>query len=255
MLAAWRPVVYASHTLDGCGQTCAGSDGQCFLGKDLSCTSSNSTSFGVKIDGGSDFDFKGHKIDCSGCSSSASAVLVTASNSIINDSIGRGGGVLGLWGFGINCQLNSGSLVQDVYVQGSDVGISGCRKGLRCSVAAMSIGISNTSIGSTDYIKNSYVFGGAPIGIKLAGSGAGLVDHNVIANASSDSILTTATTSASLTISSNTLFPDGGGTLIHKGSTAPVTSGNVCGASQQTTCAACIAASDCEAPETFFVGP
>ena len=253
LLVTWRTEVHAVHNVTQCNEICSNGE-QCNLANSISCN----TNQGITLSGGADLDFKGKTITCNACPANANGVLVTGSNSTIEDNgdaNGNRGGVIGAWTVGVNCQLNTGSIAKNLHVDGSGTGLGGCRKVQSASVVnSTTYGITNTSLGGTDYIKTSFV-AHAPTGIKLGGSGSALVDHNVIANNSTYGIDASATTSSGLTISGNTLFTEGGGVIIYRNTATPTTTANVCGAQGETVCGNCISAGDCEAPETPFVGP
>ncbi len=253
LLAVWLPDAHAVHDVNSCPVQCTGGE-QCNLVQDITCN----TNPAITLVGGADLDLKGYTITCSGCSSSAAAVLITGSSSTVEDtgkSDGTRGGILGAWGKAIDCAGKTNSIVRNLKVDGSTTGLSECRKVTSVTVAnTATTGISNTSIGGTDYIKDSYIVNTAT-GILLGGSGAGTIDHNVIANVSSYAIDSTNTTSSSLAISSNTLFTEGAGTLIGTGGTAPTTTANVCGSSGVSVCGTCISAGKCTGAVTPFVGP
>ena len=247
LLATWRGDGYASpHTVNVCGEHCSSGE-QCVLGGNLSC---NSTA--VTLDGGADLDFKGFTITCNSCGA-ASAVLVTGSNSTIEDTVGEGG-TTGAWGTGINCQYQSNSVVKNVHVWDATTGIDACRKVQNNVITfAGTNAIRNTSIGASDFVKDNYIIGGS-YGIYLNGSGSGLIDHNNISSTTSEAIHATGTAS-SLDLTGNMLFAPASGVLIATGTNLPGAAGNVCGTPAATACASCISAGMCEAVDTPFVGP
>lgn len=264
LLIAARTNVYALHNVTSCGETCSGGE-QCNLTGNLTC----STNPAVQLDTGADFNFLGHTITCSGCGS-AQGIVVTAANSTVEDSVG-GGGLRG-YPTGINCSYQNNSLVKNVHIDtGSlaltSVGIGGCRKIQGVVIRnAKSYGIVNQLVGDSDYIKDSYILGaygagfsaGTDYGIWLDGDGSGLIDHNVIANTRTLSLLAFFT-SSSLVVTNNMLFNQTYGSgLIGTGGSPPQMSGNVCGdpnALYNGACADCIAAGACVDLTTPLVVP
>ncbi len=263
LLIAWRPDAQAvPHLVKFCGETCSGGE-QCNLDNDLSCA----TNPAVTITGGADFDFKGYTITCSGCGAATGiAVTGTSSNTTIEDTgkaNGARGGIVG-YPLGISCGYQSNSLVRNVKIdvatsQSTSSGIDGCRKIQGAVVLnAKNYGIVNQDVGDSDYIKDSYIMGayapppygsGTGIGIWLDGDGSGEVDHNVIGNTSTFSILAYFT-SDDLEVTNNMLFNQTYGSgLIATGQYEPVMYGNVCGdpdALYNNACASCISAGACE---------
>lgn len=263
LLAALRTDAYA-HPVWTCGETCNNGE-QCNLMTDLNCT----TVPAITLAGGADLDFKGKKITCSNnaCGTATAAVVVTGASSTIEDTVG-GGGVVN-FGAAVECGLNSNSIVKKIHIDGgsntSASGIGNCRKVDSVVLTNMRwMGIVNTSMGSTDYIKDSYILGkyappghgqGVQYGIWVEGTG-GLIDHNVIGNVTYMTILAQFAGSG-VDITNNMFFSQGSGQvfIFFNSSNAPFFSGNVCSDPNDYYCEYCISSGVCQGPTTPLVLP
>jgi hypothetical protein len=250
VLVSLQSEVLAVHIVTICGESCNSGE-ECRLGNNLNCGGSSG---GVFLNGGADLDLYGKTITCSGCTTSSNyGVFVSGNNSTIEDTVG-GGAIVGAWEAGIECQGMSGSLVRKVRVEDADiVGINECRKVQESVVLNSGItGITNTSVSSTDHIRDNFVMGGVN-GIVVSGSGAGEVDHNVVVGASTVKISVTGATSTSFAVTGNVFY--GTSSAIIAGAHDYVMSGNVCGDPTSGSCATCVTAGYCSDATAPFVGP
>lgn len=238
----------ALHSVTQCGETCSSGE-QCRLGGDLVCSTTN----GVILNGGADLDLYGHSITCSGCGATGtSGVFVGNNNSTIEDSQG-GSFIAGPWEVGVDCQGTTGSIVRKVGVSGYGLwGINGCRKVEQAVVIGTgAVGIYNDSVGSSDYVRDSFVKGNT-LGIVFHGSAAAQIDHNVVMGASSIQIENDST-SASSSVTGNVTY--GTATPVYVYNTNSIRSGNVCGDPTVGSCATCVANENCSDAVPPFVGP
>lgn len=278
VLALAAPAM-ANNVIDGCGQTCeidCGADpncreasgGKCVLTDDVTCDSSESA---IELLSGNDLEMAGFDITCTeeapdSCPYAAILVIDSGSKITSDGSEDDGEAVIsGRFFFGVDCDLNASSIVENITVFDGISAIRDCRT-VRNNVIGPSsqfyllanFGISTEGIGGSDSFRNNSIEGRV-FPISNNGSNSLAIEGNVINTDATNRAITlgNATGGADGVAKFNVFFGTGASAsaVLFQiyGEDSVVYSRNYCNG-DHPDCAACIAAGRCEPYTSPFPG-
>ena len=270
--------VAASNVIDGCGQSCEDDcvlstcreavNGKCVLDADISCDSTESA---IILASGNNLDLQGYDITCTETAPaecSYNAVEMNSSGSQVkSDNSGDDEAVIsGRFTVGVDCDLNTNSLVEDITVLDSVIAIRDCRT-VRNNVIGPSSqfvlgvnqGIGTTGVANGDSINDNYVSGRALPIVAITSNKVNILRNVIHTDIAVQAIsLGTVASGADGDAKFNVVFADGFSatstifTIL--GTTDSVNyDGNFCD-EDHPDCADCIANDQCEPYTSPFAG-
>lgn len=270
---------HATNVIDGCSQTCeidCGADpncreasgGKCILTGDVTCDSTESA---IELLSGNDLQMAGYDITCTETSPNscpyAAILIIDSSSKVTSDGSGDDGEseISGRFNFGIDCDLNEGSIVEKIAIFDGFAAVRDCKIVRETVIGSSSqfifslnFGILTEGIGGNDAFTKNYIQGRVEP-IHNNGSNSLSVDQNVIQTDAATTALALGnpTGGADGTAKFNIFFGggvDSSSTLFSiTGTDSLVYLGNYCDG-DHPDCADCIAAGRCQPYTAPFRG-